>query len=308
MLRRRCGATLTRVSGRVIQAAGAVTWRPVGHRVEVLLIHRQRYDDWTFPKGKLDPGEHAVTAAVREVHEETGVAVRLGPPVAKHSYPQQSAVGTIKHVTYWSARPTTSNGAEADRYEPNDEVDDVRWCSLDAASSTLTYRRDLGVLKHFGRAAKRLAHRSSPLVILRHGSATSRKAWPGDDRKRPLADDGLAQGDQLVPLLRAYGIETVISSNSRRCVQTVQPYAAAVGAEVIAASRWSEESASRVEVGAAVAELLADKQRTVLCTHRPLLPWVFKALGVPAVKLTPGQALIVHRRKGDIVGTELLKP
>jgi len=285
-----------------------VTWRPVRDRVEVLLIHRQRYDDWSFPKGKLDPGEHAVTAAVREVHEETGVAVRLGPPLAKHSYPQQSDAGTIKHVTYWSARPTADNGADVDRYEPNDEVDDVRWCTLDAASSALTYKRDVSVLKHFRRAAKHLAHRSSPLMILRHGSATARKTWPGDDRNRPLTGTGVTQGDQLVPLLSAYGIETVISSDSRRCVQTVQPYAAAAGVDVIAEAWWSEESASRAEVGAAVAELLAGKQRTVLCTHRPLLPWVFKALGVPTVKLTPGQALIVHRRKGEIASTELLKP
>ncbi len=280
----------------------------VGDRLEVLLIHRQRYDDWSFPKGKLDPGEHPASAAVREVHEETGVAVRLGPPVARHSYPQQSAAGTVKNVTYWSARPTDRNGAGADGYEPNDEVDDVRWCAMDAAARALTYKRDVAVLKRFSRAAERRAHRSNPLVVLRHGSATARKAWRGNDRRRPLADGGLAQGEQLVPLLRAYGVDTVVSSDSRRCVQTVQPYAAAAGVGVEEDARWSEEAAKPDDVRSAVAALFAGKRRAVLCTHRPVLPWVFEGLGVPVVKLAPGQALVVHRRKGAIVATELLKP
>ena len=70
---------------RDVVAAGAVVFRP-GR--QVLLVHRQRYDDWSFPKGKLDPGEHATTAAVREVGEETGLHVRLGPPLPEQRYPR----------------------------------------------------------------------------------------------------------------------------------------------------------------------------------------------------------------------------
>src|SRR3954469_10161873 len=80
-----------------ILAAGAVVLR----KGRVLLVHRPAYDDWSFPKGKLDPGEHAAVAAVREVGEETGVRVRLGVPLARQSYPNG---GRTKVVDYWIGR------------------------------------------------------------------------------------------------------------------------------------------------------------------------------------------------------------
>ena len=300
--------TLTGVSDTPIEAAGAVVWRPAGDRLEVLLIHRKRYDDWSLPKGKLDPGEHAVTAAVREVHEETGVAVCLGPQLTRHRYSMQRPEGATKQVTYWAARPTDGIGAGADAYQANDEVDAVRWMDVDSAPSTLTYARDAAVLEHFVRVARVQGHRSSPLVVLRHASAKARKTWSGNDRKRPLSDEGVEQSRLLVPLLLAFGIDTVVSSDAVRCVRTVKPYAEAAGLRVDPNQRWSEESAGRSDVRTAVAAMRAGDERVVLCTHRPVLPWVFEGLGLPQVKLDPGQALVAHRWDGGIVVTELLRP
>ncbi len=83
-----------------VQSAGVVVFRP---GTKVLLVHRPKYDDWSFPKGKLDPGEHATTAAVREVEEETGLRVRLGPPLSEQRYPVAQG---MKTVSYWTGRST----------------------------------------------------------------------------------------------------------------------------------------------------------------------------------------------------------
>src|SRR6476661_3764013 len=103
-----------------VLAAGAVVFRP---GKQVLLVHRPRYDDWSFPKGKVDPGEHVTTAAVREVEEETGLHVRLGPPLGSQRY--AIAGGRTKHVSYWVGRAVSSDDVSG--YRPNDEIDAVRW-------------------------------------------------------------------------------------------------------------------------------------------------------------------------------------
>ncbi len=105
---------------RDVRAAGAVVTRKGG---DVLLVHRPKYDDWSFPKGKLDPGEHVVTAAVREVAEETGLDVRLGPALGRQRYRMSN--GRWKTVDYWTARVVGSD--DVGHYRPNDEIDAVEW-------------------------------------------------------------------------------------------------------------------------------------------------------------------------------------
>jgi 8-oxo-dGTP pyrophosphatase MutT (NUDIX family) len=284
-----------------VRAAGAVVTRKGG---EVLLVHRPKYDDWSFPKGKLDPGEHAVTAAVREAAEETGLDVCLGPALAPQRY--QLANGRWKSADYWVARVVGSDDVSG--YRPNDEIDAVEWLDWKDAERRLTYDYDRDTLAQ----ARPLRRRTRALVVLRHGKARSRGSWPEDDRLRPLAELGADQAQRLVPLLAAFGVTVVHSSTSTRCVQTVTPYADATGWPVELYDELSEEGSTLEDVVGLVDQLLDGDLDgdggAVLCTHRPVLPTVLDALQVPDVKLAPGAMLVAHHRKGRVVATQLVEP
>jgi 8-oxo-dGTP pyrophosphatase MutT (NUDIX family)/phosphohistidine phosphatase SixA len=282
---------------RDVRAAGAVVTRKGG---EVLLVHRPKYDDWSFPKGKLDPGEHTVTAAVREVAEETGLDVRLGPALGPQRYRQSN--GRWKSVDYWTARVVGSDDVSG--YRPNDEIDDVEWVPWKDAVRRLTYPYDRDTLAE----ARPLRRRTRALVVLRHGKARSRGAWKKDDRLRPLVQLGEAQAQRLVPLLAAFDVTVAHSSSSTRCVQTVAPYAEVTGWPVKLYDELSEEGATAEGVVDLVDALLEGGESAVLCTHRPVLPTVLDALRVPEVKLEPGGMLVVHHRKGRVVAWEQLQP
>ena len=281
-----------------VLAAGAVTLRRRKGTTEVLLVHRPKYDDWSFPKGKLEPGEDARTAAVREVSEETGVAIRLGPPLGPQAYLVENGTGRLKHVHYWVGRATS--GGDVSSYVPNDEVDDVRWVPTDEAPGLLTYDYDHATLEE----AMPFGRRSVPLVVLRHAQARSRSRHHGDDRRRGLTVAGSHQADRLVPLLQAYGVVHVVSSSSDRCWRTVAPYAAARDLGVEVTHGLSEEDATTDTVVDEVARLLEDRLPAVLCTHRPVLPWVQETLGLEPTPLDPAAAIVVHHREGRIVAIE----
>jgi 8-oxo-dGTP diphosphatase len=278
-----------------IMAAGAVVVRK---GPEVLLVHRPKYDDWAFPKGKLDPGEHVTTAAVREVAEETGLDIRLGPPLSMQQYNVRNGSLRRKLVHYWAARAV--GGDDVSTYRPNAEIDAVAWVPLDKAADLLTYPRDRDTLKETMRVRKK----SHPLVVLRHGRAESRKAWTGDDRERPLTDEGEMQSELAVPVLAAYDIHHVVSSGSRRCWTTVSPYADMADLDVEVTPDLSEEEATPEAVETLVHGLLALTEPTVVCTHRPVLPYVYDALGVPDPALEAGEMLVVHHRRGQVVAVE----
>ena len=282
---------------RDVRAAGAVVTRKGG---EVLLVHRPKYDDWSFPKGKLDPGEHAVTAAVREVAEETGLDVCLGPALTSQRY--RMSTGRWKSVDYWTARVVGSDDVSS--YHANDEIDAVEWVAWSAAAGRLTYAYDRDTLAE----ARPLRRRTRALVVLRHAKARSKDAWRGDDRERPLVQLGQAQAQQLVPLLAAFGVTAAHTSSSLRCVQTVRPYADTTGWPTKLYDELSEEGATTAGVVDIVDALLESGEGTVLCSHRPVLPTVLDALQVPDVKLETGAMLVVHHRKGRVVATQLVEP
>lgn len=281
----------------VVRAAGAVVTRP-GH--EVLLVHRPRYDDWSFPKGKVDPGEHVLAAAVREVEEETGLRVRLGLPLAQQRYEVSGPQGRRdKTVAYWSARVQGDDDVSA--YVRPGEIDAAAWVHRDEAAERLTYPYDRATLAE----AWSLPRRTGVLVVLRHGESRPRSGWRGPDPLRPLVDSGHEQAERWAAPLAAYGPDRVLSSPSTRCTQTVVPYARAAGLPVEEVPGLSEEHAAADVVEGLCAELLARRTRALLCSHRPVLPIVWKVLGLPDPRLEKGEALVVHHRGGTVLATEV---
>lgn len=191
-------------------AAGGVVRR----RGEVLLVHRPKYGDWTFPKGKTKRGESDEECALREVEEETGLRCLLGRELTTTRY--RSLLGP-KVVRYWEM--TVLDGS----FRPTQEVDEVRWLAPDAARTLLSYKHDAAVLDSLG---------SAPQIVVRHASAGDRKAWQGDDRERPLDDTGRLQAQRLVELLEPYRVDRIVSSPFRRCLETMEPLAEARGLEI----------------------------------------------------------------------------
>ena len=120
-----------------IHAAGCVVHRRGEAGIELLLVHRNRYDDWTFPKGKREDGETDLACALRETQEECGHTGEVGPELPSISY---QAGGRPKVVRYWLLAAT------AGAFEPNDEVDEIRWVPLDEATKLLTYHHDRDLL------------------------------------------------------------------------------------------------------------------------------------------------------------------
>ena len=124
----------------LVRAAGCVVLRRTDDgRTETALIHRPKYDDWTFPKGKLDEGETFEQAAIREVEEETGLRGRLDRELPEVRYVDNR--GRDKVVRYWTMTPT------AGEFTPGAEVDELRWMTLEEAADMLSYQHDRDLLR-----------------------------------------------------------------------------------------------------------------------------------------------------------------
>ncbi len=253
----------SRSAGKIVLAAGCVLWRP-GHREsaeEVAVIHRPRYDDWSLPKGKVDPGETEPVTAVREVLEETGHHVQLGRRIATVSYPIDPRT---KKVQYWSARSIGGS------FAPNNEVDDLIWLSAAAAIKKVSYAYDRKVLRRW---AKHPADTKSVLIV-RHGTAGSKSRFSGDDKIRPLDKKGRAQAEALVAQLATFGPTDVYSADRVRCHQTVEPLAEELGVTINNEPTLTEEAyADNPKRGRRRALQIAESHRTpVICTQGKVIP------------------------------------
>jgi 8-oxo-dGTP diphosphatase len=144
----------------VIEAAGGVIWRGAPrHHIEILLVHRPRYADWSLPKGKLKRGETALQCALREVREETGLLCRVGQELSTAYYVDRKL--REKRVRYWAMQ------ASSGRFRRNDEVDEVRWLLLDEANDMLSYDHDVVVIEGL-HASIGLGRPVSPAVLVDH--------------------------------------------------------------------------------------------------------------------------------------------
>ncbi len=280
-------------------------WRPGTGEPEVALVHRERYDDWTFPKGKQEPGEHLLLTAVREVEEESGLRVRLGRPLTELEYP---AGGKLKRVSYWAGQCSA-----AVPFQPSHEVDQMRWHPASEAAKVVSYPRDAAVLAEFlaGPAG------TVPVILLRHAEAGSKQertaGLPGAaavsaDLSRPLDAAGAAQARALAGLLACYGRGQVISSPAERCLATVRPYAALAGVPVraedalaVAAGAAQEPARARADLAARLAaEVALAGEPAVICAHRENMPAligaVFGAVGAkpPPEPLGKAEFLVAH--------------
>jgi 8-oxo-dGTP pyrophosphatase MutT (NUDIX family) len=129
------------VTDEIVRAAGGVAWRSRDARVEVLLVHRPKYDDWSFPKGKNVAGESDEECAVREIEEETALRVTLAVELVSTRYVSK---GRSKRVRYWLVEPQNPDAAR-----PQNEVDALAWLTPEEAAERLTYARDRDVLNSF---------------------------------------------------------------------------------------------------------------------------------------------------------------
>ncbi|MEU5876099.1 NUDIX domain-containing protein [Spirillospora sp. NPDC047279] len=239
----------------VIRAAGAVLWREGPDGPEVALIHRPKYDDWSFPKGKLKPGEHVLRAAAREVEEETGVVPRLGRRLPTSSYPKD---GRTKRVDYWVAEAEA-----AIPFEPNDEVDRLEWVPVTEAYDRLSYSHDVDLLREFEAGPAR----TWPLIILRHGSAGEKRGWEGPDELRPLDERGRSEATLLAGLLRSFGPARPISSATARCLETLLPYARRERVDLVTHHAVTIGSTDAEQACDLLFRLVADGEPVIVCTH-----------------------------------------
>ena len=256
----------------VVPAAGGVVWRPgADGDIEVALIHRPRYDDWSLPKGKLDRGEDLLTAAVREVREETGLAVVVGRRGPRVSYPVRA--GT-KRVDYWLMR------ADGGVFRPNDESDELRWVGVASAGELVSYEHDRAVLAD---AARTDVPREPSLLLVRHASAGERADFEGPDELRPLDERGRRQAQRLAEVLCVYRPVEVLSADRVRCRQTVAPLADRMGLDVRPAQELGEEEfQADPEAGLGLVERLLEPRNgpVVVCSQGGAIPSVLMALGV----------------------------
>ena len=310
-----------------IPAAGAVLWRPGEQGPEVALVHRPRYDDWSFPKGKCLPGEHVLITAVREANEETGIEVILGRRLRTVRYLSD---GRPKQVDYWAARPAaqaaggqdeTGGPGEHAPFVPNEEVDQLAWLPLTLAGDRLSYDRDTGVLSEFAAAPAA----TTAVIMVRHASARNKKAWHNaghpDDLTRPLTPLGHVQARLLAQILSCFGTARVISSTAERCLATIEPYAKLTGGVVEPTPAFApppgspETGEPPPEETAAARELMTGLVTTgepvVACAHRETLPAMLRAacevLGAPVPAGPPlrkGAFWALHVAGGRLISAE----
>jgi 8-oxo-dGTP diphosphatase len=238
------------VVARTVAAGGGVVWRLREGRVELAVIHRPRYDDWTLPKGKLEPGEIELAAAVREVREELGARVAVSRRIGRVRY---AINATRKTVCFWAMRYLDGD------FEPSDEVDAVEWVTPSKARTLLSYDTDTSVLSDF----TSMPPADSVIILVRHGRAGKRSEWRGDDNRRPLDELGVRQAERIAKFLPYFAPNQIYSADPLRCVQTVEPLATALDLSVQVDAVFDDHSYAQSPLASETAVLALAKPGAV---------------------------------------------
>lgn len=262
-----------------VYAAGAVCWRLIEGKVHVLLIHRTVHRDVTIPKGKVDPGESLPRTAVREIEEETGLAVALGVPLGVSRYPMPD--GREKIVHYWAAE-VTPEAILHSTFLPNGEVEAIEWVTIKKARTFLSYAPDVEILEAFSKLVDNGVTSTFALIALRHGKATPPSGWNGADSTRPLTARGKKQAASVVETITAWRPRRIITSTATRCVATVAPLAAATGIEAKRTELISQDAFENglADVRSAIGKRVRARKTTVFCSHGPVLPEILREIAL----------------------------
>jgi len=288
---------------QVILAAGAILWRKNKDKfTEVALIHRPKYDDWSFPKGKAEVGESLIACAFREVFEETGIESEFGAFLGQVEYP---TVDGLKQVSYWSAKALSNKALT-----PNSEVDEIKWVALTKVREFLTLETDKKILDKF----MKIKFDTKPFILLRHAKAITRDEWQGDDDDRPLDALGQNQAKRLLSMYQVFNLQQIHTSDAVRCYDTVDPIAKGLGIKLEVTGKLSESSYKKDKEKAIdyAKELIKDDQRILLCSHNPILPKLLNKLTKKSdleaddEKLLPADSWVIHRIGKDVIQIDRL--
>ncbi|MCU1544301.1 MAG: mismatch repair protein MutT [Microbacteriaceae bacterium] len=254
-----------------VLAAGALCWRVVAGKALVLLVHRGNRADVSLPKGKVDPGETLPQTAVREIEEETGLAITLGAPLGTVEYTLPN--GREKVVYYWSSE-VTEKALDASTFKPNSEISAVEWVPIDKVRKKLSYAHDIDIVDRFEERFAAGRARTFAIIALRHGTAVPPSMWDGPDATRPLMQRGADQALSIAPAIAAFSPTKLVSSTAARCLATIAPLAGALGSPVKETETLSQDAweMGTADVERLVAKRMAKRVSAVLCSHGPVLP------------------------------------
>ncbi|KFI60003.1 DNA mismatch repair protein MutT [Bifidobacterium gallicum DSM 20093 = LMG 11596] len=285
--------------------------------VEVCLVHRPKYDDWSWPKGKLDANESHRHAAVREIGEETGCHVALGPYLTDVEYPVcnegkrtrktrcSNSSHQIKQVSYWMASTLDRTQAErmSEAFGPVHradigEIDEVAWMPVEQARKTLTHSTDRDVLAVFVDRLEEGAAQAATLLLVRHAKAESRKSWDGTEASRPITPKGSAAAYALDRELACYNPTVLFTSPWRRCVQTVRMLAWQTGFTPEGIDELTEDAfadspdESWRAFRGVIDGMWEHAGSTLICMHRPVIGGMFDRMRDLCVRKSLAKQLI----------------
>jgi phosphohistidine phosphatase SixA/8-oxo-dGTP pyrophosphatase MutT (NUDIX family) len=286
-----------------ISAAGAVVWRK--HKdnfTEVAIIHRPKYDDWSFPKGKLEVGESLIACAHREVLEETNLQTEFGPHLGQVEYFTPDG---LKKVTYWSAKVIGEKP-----FRTNTEVDQLKWIPITKVIEVLTNETDKEIFDKF----VKVKFNSKPFILLRHAKAITRDEWQGEDDDRPLSSSGQNQAMRLLSTYQVFNIDQIHSSDAVRCYDTVKSMAKGLDIKLEVSSKLSENTYKKDKEKAFdyVSELIKEDKSILICSHNPILPKMLNKLTKKSEieadedKLSPADGWVIHRSGKEIIQIDRL--